>query len=53
MTDQDYRDTVEWWIHEVDGYNAHSDHNWFIENLSADERDAEYARGLEYALDAD
>ena len=53
MTDQDYRETVEWWNNEINGYNARRESNWFVEDLSADERDAEYARGLEYALDAD
>lgn len=53
MTDQNYRVTVEWWQDEIRGYNARSENNWFVENVSDDEREAEYARGLEYVLNAD
>lgn len=53
MTDAEYRDTVAWWEREVDSYNNWERGNWFVENLSEDETDQEYARNLEYGLFAD
>lgn len=53
MTEQDYHDTVTWWEQEIELYNNRAEHNWFVEALSDDERETEYAKDLEYGLDAD
>ena len=55
MTDADYADLVGWWKDEVGKYNRHDPDrsNWFVENLSWDERVEEYAKGIEYAVFAD
>lgn len=53
MSDNDYAETVEWWQTEVDAYNARKRNSWFVEGMSEDEIDAEFARDLEYGLFAD
>lgn len=52
MSDEDYRNTVDWWQREIELYNNHDD-SWFVENLDSDERAAEFSRGIEYSLWAD
>lgn len=52
VTDAEYREVVEWWEEEIRLYNAR-ECSWFTENLSEDEQEAEFARDLEYGLDAD
>lgn len=52
-TAADYTELVQWWAQETDAYNARKSNNWFVENLSAEEIEAEYAAEYEYMLVAD
>ena len=52
-TASEYAELVQWWAHETEAYNDRKPYNWFVENLSAAEIEAEYAAGDEYILDAD
>lgn len=52
-TAAEYTELVEWWTQETDAYNARKSNNWFVEQLSAEERAAEYAAKYEFMLVAD
>ena len=53
MTEKDYNDIVEWWRDECRMYNERSPYSWFVENLTSEQREEEYAKGAEMILNWD
>lgn len=51
MTEQEYNAIVAYWQSEIEDYNNRTRFNWFVQNLSDEEIDVEYAKDLEYSLD--
>lgn len=53
VTEQEYKEIVDWWASEVSDYNNRTRNNYFVEGLDDDDIDKEYEKGLEYIFDAD